>query len=192
MAPAIPVAIALAKAAAAKIATSAVGVAVKGAVTKIASSAMVTGLKSVGAKIASSAFGQGVKAVAGKVAGSAFGQGVKSVGSKVVTGLAKAKSSGAVRSLADTVVNQGAMSAFQSATQPKQTGSMMDAFSLTGDDTTTKTATLDTGKTARTDSYNDSVFGSAMSLSQNTFAGESGGSGSGIFGSLLKSKNTLR
>jgi hypothetical protein len=44
---------------------------------------------------------------------------------------------------------------------------------------------------ARTSAYNDSVFGSSMSLA-NTYAGESGGSGSGIFSSLLRSKNTLR
>lgn len=191
MAPAIPVAIALAKAAAAKIATSAVGVAVKGAVTKLASSAMVTGLKTVGAKIAGSAFGQGVKAVAGKVASSAFGQGVKTVGSKVVTGIAKAKSSTAVQSLANTVVNQGASTMFQNLTQKNQTGSVTDAFALNGDETT-KAKTLDTGVTDRTNSYNESVFGSAMSLSQNTFAGENGGSGSGIFSSLLKTKNTLK
>ena len=182
MAPAIPVAIALAKTAAAAVAKSAVGVAIKGAATKLASSALVTGLKTVGAKIASSAIGQGVKTVAGKVASSAFGQGVKSLGSKAVTGFMKAKSSTAVQSLANTTINQGAMNAFQGAIQKQQTqSSFSSGLNSFEDDSATTAAQND-----RLNAYNESVFGSAMSLSNNTYAGESGGSG--IFSSLIKSK----
>ena len=167
--------------------------AVKGAIG--AASTAVKGLSIVG-KVGSALGKVGTALKATKVGG-AIAKGVTAIGKtkiggalvkggKAVSGFAKAHP--VATSLGQTTLQQGVSSAMNA-----QTGATPSNFSsaLTiGDDETNATKLNTEAQNARLDAYNNSVFGSSMSL-KNTFAGESGGSGSGIFSSLLKSKNTL-
>jgi hypothetical protein len=107
-------------------------------------------------------------------------------GAKAVSGFAKAHP--VATSLGQNVAQQGASSLVSSLQQGAMPADAFKAVSLTDDTASTLKISE---QQARTSAYNDSVFGSSMSLA-NTYAGESGGSGSGIFSSLLRSKNTLR
>lgn len=205
MAPVVPIVMAIgakvaAGAAAVKgaIAASAIGSkviagvsAVKGAVG--AASTAVKGLSVVG-KVGS-AIGKIGTAVKATKVGGAIAKGVAAVGKtkvggalikggKAVSGFAKAHP--VVTSVGQTAAQQGvssAMSAQARSTYPNFGGAL-----TIGEDTTTASKLNTAAQNSRLDAYNNSVFGSSMSLS-NTFAGESGGSG--IFSSLLKNKNTL-
>ena len=190
----IPAVVGAVKTIGAKVATSALGKAIAGVGAKIASSAAVTGLKTVGANIAKSAVGKAVSGFGSKVASSVVGKGVKAVGSKVVSGLAKVKSSAPIKSFMYDAIDQGTMTMAKNAIsggsqQSFSSSTFSKALSIGEDNISSASSSLTTAaQNARMDAYNNSVFGSSMSLS-NTFAGESGGSG--IFSSLLKNKNTL-
>ena len=106
-------------------------------------------------------------------------------GGKAVSGFAKAHP--VATSLGKTAAQQGA-SSLVSSLQANPVSNIMDgAVSLTDDTASTLKISE---QQARTSAYQDSVFGSSMSFA-NTFAGESGGSGSGIFSSLLKKQHVL-
>lgn len=110
-------------------------------------------------------------------------------GAKAVSGFAKAHP--VATSLGKSAAQQGAsslVSSLQQGAAPIPTTAFSKAVSML--DNTASTLKI-SEQQARTSAYNDSVFGSSMSLA-NTYAGESGGSGSGIFSSLLRNKNTLR
>lgn len=165
--------------------------AVKGAIG--AASTAVKGLSIVG-KVGS-ALGKVGTAIKATKVGGAIAKGVTAVGKtkvggalvkggKAVSGFAKAHP--VATSLGQIGAQQGvssAMSAQAGSTYPNFGGAL-----TIGEDTTTASKLDTAAQNARLDAYNNSVFGSSMSL-RNTFAGESGGSG--IFSSLLKNKNTL-
>lgn len=168
--------------------------AVKGAIAASAiGSKVIAGASAVKGAIGAASTAVKGLSVAGKV-GSAIGKigtavkatkvGALVKGGKAVSGFAKAHP--VVTSLGQTVAQQGvssAMSAQAGSTYPNFGGAL-----IIGEDTTTAPKLDTAAQNARLDAYNNSVFGSSMSL-RNTFAGESGGSG--IFSSLLKNKNTL-
>lgn len=179
-----------------KIAASAIGKAVAGVGAKIASSAAVKGIVGVAGKVGS-ALGKVGTAIKGSKIGTAVVKGATAIGkSKVgaaVTKGAKAvsgfsKSHNIASSLGETLVSKG-MDMVSDANQQAASAYSTFGKALTigsEDDTVSKLTTA--AQNSRIDAYNNSVFGTSMSFS-NTFAGESGGSG--IFSSLLKSKNTL-
>ena len=189
MAPVVPIVMAIgakvaAGAAAVKgaIAASAIGSkviagvsAVKGAVG--AASTAVKGLSVVG-KVGSAIGKIGTAVKATKVGGALI------KGGKAVSGFAKAHP--VVTSVGQTAAQQGVSSAMNA--QARSTYPNFGGALTIGEDTTTAPKLNTAVHNSRLDAYNNSVFGSSMSLS-NTFAGESGGSG--IFSSLLKNKNIL-
>lgn len=171
--------------------------AVKGAIGAVGTA--VKGLSVVG-KVASVAGKVGSAIKATKVGGmvvkgvTALGKtkigGALVKGAKAVSGFAKAHP--VVTSVGKTAAQQGAQTLSDMATQANtfMPTNYSPALTINSDDDSTSKLKI-AEQQARTSAYQDSVFGSSMSFA-NTFAGESGGSGSGIFSSLLKSKNTLR
>lgn len=174
--------------------------AIKGAVGAVGTA--VKGLSVVG-KVASVAGKVGSAIKATKVGGmvvkgvTALGKtkigGALVKGAKAVSGFAKAHP--VVTSVGKTAAQQGVQTLSDMATQANSfmpASNYSPALTINSDDDTTSKLKI-SEQQARTSAYQDSVFGSSMSLA-NTFAGESGGSGSGsgVFASLLKNKNTLR
>lgn len=200
MAPVVPIVMAIgakiaAGAAAAKAAVAATAIgskviagvtAVKGAIG--AATTAVKGLAVVG-KVggALSKVGTAIKATR---VGGAIAKGVAAVGkskiggalfkgAKAVSGFAKAHP--VVTNLGQTAVQQGV----QSMANAQQQGNSVVDTALTLDSEAESSKDI-AGQNARTTSYNDSVFGSAMNISNNQFAGD--GSGAGLFSGLLKQK----
>ena len=200
MAPVVPIVMAIgakiaagAAAAKAAIAATAIGskvvagvTAVKGAIGAVGTA--VKGLSVVG-KVASVAgkVGSAIKAtkVGGMVAKGVAAVGKSKIGgalfkgAKAVSGFAKAHP--VVTNLGQTAVQQGV----QSMANAQQQGNSVVDTALTIDSEAESSKDI-AGQNARTTSYNDSVFGSAMNISSNQLAGD--GPGAGLFSGLLKQK----
>lgn len=200
MAPVVPIVMAIgakiaagAAAAKAAIAATAIGskvvagvTAVKGAIGAVGTA--VKGLSVVG-KVASVAgkVGSAIKAtkVGGMVAKGVAAMGKSKIGgalfkgAKAVSGFAKAHP--VVTNLGQTAVQQGV----QSMTNAQQQSNTVVDTALTIDSEAESSKDI-AGQNARTTSYNDSVFGSAMNISNNQLAGD--GPGAGLFSGLLKQK----
>lgn len=201
MAPVVPIVMAIgakiaagAAAAKAAIAATAIGskvvagvTAVKGAIGAVGTA--VKGLSVVG-KVASVAgkVGSAIKAtkVGGMVAKGVAAVGKSKIGgalfkgAKAVSGFAKAHP--VVTNLGQTAVQQGVQSM---ANAQQQQGNTVVDTALTLDSEAESSKDI-AGQNARTTSYNDSVFGSAMNISNNQLAGD--GPGAGLFSGLLKQK----
>lgn len=200
MAPVVPIVMAIgakvaAAAAAAKtaIAATAIGSKVIGAVGAVkgaigAASTAVKGLSVVG-KV-TGALGKVGTAIKATKVGGAVAKGIAAVGktkiggalfkgAKAVSGFAKAHP--VVTNLGQSAVQQGV----QSMANAQQQGNSVVDTALTIDSDAESSKDI-AGQNARTTSYNDSVFGSAMNISNNQLAGD--GPGAGLFSGLLKQK----
>jgi hypothetical protein len=200
MAPVVPIVMAIgakiaAGAAAAKAAVAATAIgskviagvtAVKGAIG--AATTAVKGLAVVG-KVGG-ALGKVGTAIKATKVGGAVAKGIAAVGktkiggalfkgAKVVSGFAKAHP--VVTNLGQTAVQQGV----QSMANAQQQGNSVVDTALTIDSEAESSKDI-AGQNARATSYQDSVFGSAMNISNNQLAGD--GPGAGLFSGLLKQK----
>ena len=184
MAPVVPIAMAIG----AKVAAGAAAVkgAIAAGVTAVKGLAVVgkvgAALGKIGTAIKASKVGMAIGKIGGAIKASKVG-GYVIKGAKAVSGFAKAHPvvTGMAKTAAKTAVKQGVSNLVSNASENINSMNMFQQG-------TSEVKKDMTGFNARSEAYNNSVFGTAMRLSDNELAGDSG-QGSGIFSSLLKTKN---